>query len=79
MSRNDLLAKIQEICRDVFDDEELIISEATTSADVASWDSLTHLSLINEIEETFNVAFTLDEVTASKNIGELLNAIEKHM
>lgn len=77
--RNEVFAKLTEICRDVFEDEELIITESTTAADVERWDSLTHLSLINELEEAYEVAFTLDEVTGSKNLGELLNALMKHI
>lgn len=77
--RNEVFAKLAEICRDVFEDEELIITESTTAADVERWDSLTHLSLINELEEAYEVAFTLDEVTGSKNLGELLNALMKHI
>ncbi len=79
MDRNEVFEKLTEICRDVFDDENLVISEKTTAADVEGWDSLTHLSLVNELEETYEIAFTLDEVSNSKNIGELLNALMKHI
>ena len=79
MDRNEVFEKLTDICRDVFDDENLVITEKTTAADVEGWDSLTHLSLVNELEETYEVAFTLDEVTGSKNIGELLNALMKHI
>lgn len=79
MERRSIFEKIIEICRDVFDDESLVLTELTTSADVESWDSLTHLSLINELEEAFEVAFTLDEMMESKNLGELLNILMKHI
>lgn len=79
MDRNEVFKKMSDICRDVFEDDNLILTEATTATDVAGWDSLTHLSLINELEETFDVTFTLDEVTESKNIGDLLTALMKHI
>ncbi len=79
MERNEVFEKMQEISRDVFEDENLVITESTSAADVAGWDSLTHLSFVNELEELFDVAFTLDEVSGSKNIGELLNALMKHI
>ena len=78
MSREEILKKITDICRDVFEDETLVIDDDTTAADVDGWDSLTHLSLINEIENEFNIKFTLGEITGSKNVGELIDAIEKH-
>lgn len=79
MERNEVFEKMSEICKDVFDDDSLVVTESTMAADVEAWDSLTHLSLVNELEETFEVAFTLNEVTGSKNLGELLNALMKHI
>ncbi len=79
MERNEIFEKMKEICKDVFDDDELDITEELTASDVDGWDSLTHLSLVNELEETFSIEFTLDEVSNSQNLGELLNAIMKHI
>lgn len=79
MDKNEILEKLTEICRDLFDDEELVITESTSAADVEGWDSLTHLSLINEIEVEYDISFLLDEVTKSRNVGELVKAIMKHV
>lgn len=79
MEQNEVFEKMAEICRDVFDDDSLVVTQLTTAADVEGWDSLTHLSLINELEQSFEVAFTLDEVAGSKNLGELLTALMKHI
>ena len=79
MERNEVFDKMIEICKDVFEDEQLVVTEATTADEVENWNSLTHLTLINELEETFEVAFTLDEVTGSKNLGELLSALMNHI
>lgn len=79
MERNKIFEKVNEIFRDVFEDEELIIHEETTASDIEDWDSLTHLSLINEIEMQFGVRFTMAEIQNSKNVGELITALEKHL
>lgn len=79
MNRTEVFEKIKDICKDVFEDDSLVLCEASTAKDVEGWDSLTHLSLVNELEETFDVAFTLDEITGSKNLGELLNALMRHI
>lgn len=79
MERSEVFERMAEICRDVFEDDSLNITEASTAADVEGWDSLTHLSLVDELEESFGVAFTLDEVTSSNNLGELLTALMKHI
>ena len=79
MERNEILAKINEIARDVFDNDEVELTEETTANDVEEWDSLSHLSLIGDIEDEFGITFTLAEVTGSKNVGELMDAIIKHI
>lgn len=79
MNRDEVFEKMLDICRDVFDDDSLVLTESTMAADVEGWDSLTHLSLVSELEETFDIAFTLDEVTGSRNLGELLTALVKHI
>ena len=49
MERNEVFAKMAEICKDVFEDNSLHVTESLTAMDVEKWDSLTHLSLINEL------------------------------
>lgn len=79
MNRSEVFEKLTVICRDVFDDDTLTITESMTSDDVAGWDSLTHLSLINQLEEMYEVAFTLDEVMECKNLGEILTVLMRHI
>ena len=79
MERNEILKKLTEIAKDVFDNDEVELTEATTAADVEEWDSLSHLSLISDIEDEFDITFTLAEVSGSKNVGERIDAIVKHI
>ena len=43
MIQEELLQQIQEIFRDVLDDEEIVLTESATAEDVEGWDSLTHI------------------------------------
>ncbi len=79
MKREEVFQSIVEIAKDVFGNDSAHLTESSTAADIEGWDSLTHLSLVNELEEKYGVGFTLDEVTGSKNLGELLNALMKHI
>ena len=78
MNRNDIFRKTEEICRDVFEDESLQVTEESTAEDVEGWDSLSHLTLISEMEAVFGITFTLEEVTGSRNLGDLVSAVERH-
>lgn len=71
MCKAEIFEKLTEIFRDVFDDEELTISEATTAADVDGWDSLTHITLLATVEDEFGVKFSMKAVQHLANVGEL--------
>lgn len=71
------LKKLQDIFRDVFDEEELEITKETTARDIDDWDSFAQISLIVDIEKEFGVKFNLNEVTELKNVGDMLDLIEK--
>jgi acyl carrier protein len=47
-----------------------------SAKDVERWDSLTHLSMISSVEETFGIKFKLKELIGMKNVGDLLRLIE---
>ncbi len=68
--------KLQEIFRDIFDDEELEIYDEMTAADISEWDSLTHMVLIEEIEDKFGISFSTEEVMKIKSIGEIKKIID---
>lgn len=74
-----IIDKMQEIFRDIFDDEDLVITMETTAEDIDDWDSLTHMQLILEIEEEFSIKFTTDEIKSAKNVGEFIGYIESKL
>ena len=71
MEKAEIFTKLNQVFRDVFDDEELVISETTTANDIADWDSLEHINLIVAVEEAFGIKFNMNEVTTMKNVGEM--------
>jgi len=75
MSKKEIQEKLQEIFRDVFDDDEIILFDEMTSDDLEDWDSLTHINLINDIENEFNIRFSTDEIVSTKNVGEFIMTI----
>ena len=79
MNRTEIMEKLTELCQDIFDNDELEITDATVASDVKGWDSLTNLQLMSEIEDEFDITFSLGEVQNFKNVGELVDSIEKHI
>jgi acyl carrier protein len=71
----ELLARLNEIFCEVFDDDDIKIAPETTANDVDGWDSLSHVNLIVTIESKFNIRFSQKELLTFKNVGDLLNSI----
>lgn len=75
MSREVVLGKVNDIFKDAFDRENLVISFETTSADVDGWDSLMQMNLIEMIEDEFGMRFDMDEVVGMENVGSMIDII----
>lgn len=79
MSSEDVLLEIQDIMRDVFDVDDLVISENTTADDVEEWDSLSHIRLIVAIERKFKFKFKNSEIERLKNVGDLVELTQSKL
>jgi acyl carrier protein len=63
--------RLTKIFHDVFDDDSIILKPATSAADIPDWDSVNHIRLVVSIEAEFRVRFTVGEIEALQNIGDL--------
>lgn len=71
------LERLNEVFREVFDNEDLSLNSATTAKDIEGWDSLMHVTLIVNVEKAFGVRFSSSEVASLKNVGELVQLIDR--
>jgi len=76
MDREKIIAKVQEIFKDILDEEEIELKDNTTANDVDNWDSLTHILLVVAIEKAFKIKFTSKEILSWKNVGEMIDSIQ---
>ena len=79
MSHEAILKKLNEIFCDVFDDESIVIGRETTADDIEDWDSLEQINIINICEKEFGVKFNMKEVSALKNVGEMVDIISSKL
>ena len=75
MTQEDILSKVQNIFRDVLDEENISLTSQTTANDIEEWDSLTHIQLVVAIEKSFKLKFTSKEILPWKNVGEMVETI----
>lgn len=75
MQKKEITDKLTLIFRKIFNNQSLVLTDELTANDVDNWDSLTHMLLISEIEETFSIKFKLKELNKMKNVGEMIDII----
>lgn len=71
------LEELTPVFREVFDDNRLVITRNSTADDIDDWDSLTHMNLVMAVELRFKVKFALGELQTLKNVGDMLDMINK--
>jgi acyl carrier protein len=69
------LTDLQDVFRQVFDDEEIALSDSTTADDIDGWDSMMHINLIIAIEKKFGVKFAAAEIASMKAEGQDLGGL----
>ena len=77
MTRADIMTKLNEIFCDVFDDEDIVLTNETTADDIEDWDSLEQINLLVAIEKQFNIKFRLADVADLENVGAMADLVER--
>ena len=75
MTNAEIHQQLSGVFRDIFDDPALEISDSTTANDVEGWDSITHVDLINAVENSFRVRLNTKDVKALQNVGDFLRLL----
>ncbi|NCC08523.1 MAG: acyl carrier protein [Clostridia bacterium] len=77
MNEQEIFDAVQDIFRDNFDDDTLVITRETNSDDIEDWDSLEQINLLTAMEKKFGLKFKLEDVRGLENVGDLLDLIVK--
>ena len=73
MTRNEVFNGVQDIFRDIFDVDDLVINNTTNSDEIEDWDSLNHITLVSAIEKEFKIKFALGELMTLKDVGAMVD------
>ena len=77
MTEQAILEAVQEIFRDNFDDDTLVITRETCADDIEDWDSLEQINLLTAIEKKFSIKFKLADVRDLKDVGDLQDLVAR--
>lgn len=77
MDKEQTLARLTPVFRDVFDNDSLVLSPRMTARDVDGWDSLANIRLLLAIEREFGIKFDVGEFQEYRNVGDLTAGVER--
>lgn len=69
---------LEKIFSDVFALPESTVVDSLALHDIPTWDSLAHMMLIVQLEETYQVQFTGDEIADMKSVGDARTVLLAH-
>jgi acyl carrier protein len=75
MTREEVFDGVQDIFRDIFDEDDMVIENTTNSDEIEDWDSLNHINLVSAIEKEFKIKFALGELMTLKDVGALIDMV----
>lgn len=72
-----VLDRMQQVIREVLDDDQLILTDDLQARDVEGWDSLAHINIMFTLESEFDVEFDDEQMSRLRNVGELRRYLEQ--
>jgi acyl carrier protein len=77
MQQTEIYTRLTKIFHDVLDDESIVLTPELTADQVEGWDSFNHINLIVATEGAFKIKFQTSELESMKNVGQLVELIQK--
>ncbi len=74
-SKEEILAEVSGVLRKLLDQPGLIVTSVTSADQVEGWDSLTHMSIISEVEAVFKIEFRFNEIMQMEKLGDMVDLI----
>ena len=69
---------LYKIIAKVFSISESEISDESGPENIESWDSFNGLVLVDELEDHYNIKFTISEIIDVKNVADIKQRLKNH-
>ena len=70
------LQKIIDIVAETLGIEKSGISSESSVGDFPEWDSMGHLSILNKVEEVFEISFDPEEMMELEDVNDIVKAVK---
>lgn len=72
----DVKAKVFEIVAQVCDTDVANVTSESTIGDFPAWDSMGHLTILQQVEEELEVSFEPEEMMDLEDVNDIIKAVE---
>jgi acyl carrier protein len=72
-----IIARLTNVFRDVFDNDDIQVSGDMTAVDVEGWDSLAHIKLVLAVEREFQMKFKAAEIGNLAFVSDMIDIVRK--
>ena len=72
----DVKAKVFEIIAQVCDTDVANVTLESTIGDFPAWDSMGHLTILQQVEEELEVSFEPEEMMDLEDVNDIIKAVE---
>ncbi len=79
MEKTAISDKIKTVLISILEHDNFEMNDDLTALDVDGWDSLSHMLIITQIEEEFNIKFKLRDLNKLKNMGSLIKVTQSKL
>ena len=79
MTREEIISQLTPIVRAMLKDENLVLTDELSAANVPTWTSLSFMMLLTEIENHFGFKFKMMEILKLQNMGAIIDSIQTHV
>ena len=79
MTRAQLLDRLTQIFRSVFDEEDIRLTEDSSAADIEEWDSLNQIKIILACEHSFGIKLNARKINTLENVGQMVDYLEREL
>jgi acyl carrier protein len=73
MTNEEILDKLQGVFRNIFDDDSIVLTAATTADDIEEWDSLNQIKIILACEQVFKTKLNARKINTLENVGQMID------
>ncbi len=70
--------KLYRILSEVLKVDPSAINEESSPDNIASWDSFNGLIMVTELEKSFNVKFTMEEIMLVRTVRDIKESLRRH-